>query len=96
MYISTCDWVTLLYSRKLTEHCKAAIMKKIKIIKKLLMAFIEELEQENLKFVWKHKRTQIVKAILRKKNGAGGIGSLTSILQTTVIKTVSHRNRNIG
>ena len=34
MYICTCDWVTLLYSRKLTEHCKPAIMEKIKIIKK--------------------------------------------------------------
>ena len=29
-----CDWVTLLYSRKLTEHCKPAMMEKIKIIKK--------------------------------------------------------------
>ena len=29
-----CDWVTLLYSRKLTEHCKSTIMEKIKIIKK--------------------------------------------------------------
>ena len=28
-----CDWVTLLYSRNLTEHCKPATMKKIKIIK---------------------------------------------------------------
>ena len=27
-----CDWVTMLYSRKLTEHCKPAIMEKIKII----------------------------------------------------------------
>ena len=27
------DWVTLLYSRKLTDHCKLAIMEKIKIIK---------------------------------------------------------------
>ena len=27
-----CDWVTLLYSRKLTEHCKPAKMEKIKII----------------------------------------------------------------
>ena len=28
-----CNWVTVLYSRKLTEHCKPAIMeKKIKII----------------------------------------------------------------
>ena len=26
------DWITLLYSRKLTEHCKLAIMEKIKII----------------------------------------------------------------
>ena len=26
------DWATLLYSRKLLEHCKPAIMEKIKII----------------------------------------------------------------
>ena len=25
-----CDWVTMLYSRKLTEHCKPAIMEKNK------------------------------------------------------------------
>ena len=30
-----CDWVTLLYSRELIEHCKPAIMEKIKIIKKM-------------------------------------------------------------
>ena len=29
-----CDWVTLLYDRKLTAHCKPTIMEKIKIIKK--------------------------------------------------------------
>ena len=35
MYICMCDWVTLLYSRKLTEHCKPGMMeKRIKIIKK--------------------------------------------------------------
>ena len=33
MYTCMCDWVTLLYSRKLIEHCKPAIMEKIKIIK---------------------------------------------------------------
>ena len=27
-----CNWVTLLYSRELTEHYKPAIMEKIKII----------------------------------------------------------------
>ena len=31
-----CDWVTLLYRRKLTEHCKPAIMENIKIITKFL------------------------------------------------------------
>ena len=30
-----CNWVTLLYSRKLKEHCKPAITEKIKIIIKL-------------------------------------------------------------
>ena len=32
MYICMCDWVTLLCSRNLTEHCKSAKMEKIKII----------------------------------------------------------------
>ena len=28
-----CDWVTLLHSRNLAEHCKPAIMEKIKSFK---------------------------------------------------------------
>ena len=34
MHICMCDWVTLLYSKKLTEYCKPTIMEKIKIITK--------------------------------------------------------------
>ena len=40
---------------------------------KLPMAFFIELEQKFLQLVWKYKRPQIAKTILRKKNGAGGI-----------------------
>ena len=32
MYACMCNWVTLPYSRKLTEHSKPAIMEKMKII----------------------------------------------------------------